>query len=90
VAMALVYLGGRGKLVLLERWPWLFLGSVSYALYVSHHWLGVTVMRAADRAGHGGWQGFVLAGVVCLLVAQALTVWVERPGLKLLRGVFAR
>lgn len=90
MSMALVYLASQGSLKWLEVRPLLYLGSVSYALYVCHHWLGVSILRVLDKLGHGGWQGFAVAALASLLVAHVLTSWVEKPALQVLRRFLAR
>ncbi len=59
-----------------------YLGGISYALYLVHQVLGIVVM---DMLALPRLIEIALALVVALLAAMALTNWVERPSMNWLR-----
>jgi len=69
----------RGWLPFLRAPLLLWLGAISYALYLIHHNAGLAIMHLVDRAGLSTWIGFLLATAASLLLASALTYGVERP-----------
>lgn len=63
------------------RWlnarPLVYLGSISYTVYLSHH---VILLGLARQWPQWGWFGLTLAGaVLTLLVAEPVRRWVELP-----------
>ncbi|OAH43943.1 acyltransferase [Sphingobium yanoikuyae] len=69
----------RGWLPFLRHRLLLWLGAISYALYLIHHNAGLAIMNLVDRAGLSTWIGLLLATAASLLLASALTYGVERP-----------
>lgn len=69
--------------------PLLWLGSISYALYVSHQMLGFRLMRFLEANGLSR-TGAILAAIIMVLgLAQLLTRLVERPARIAIRAAFA-
>jgi peptidoglycan/LPS O-acetylase OafA/YrhL len=66
------------------RWvavpPLVFLGRISYPLYLVHVVLGFQVIRFGVEQGWSTATGVVAAGAVSLVAATALHYLVERPG----------
>ena len=87
IAMFALFLGGRLEWLALR--PLLFVGSISYSLYLLHQYLGVmligwltAVTGLPDLAAAAGAAG------ACVALAFALTTWVEQPAKRwLLRGL---
>ncbi len=79
---ALFYLAVMKKLAWLRNPVLVYLGGISYALYLEHQVVGIEMMdflnlpRGAEIA---------IASCVAIAVAAALTRWVERPSLAWLR-----
>jgi peptidoglycan/LPS O-acetylase OafA/YrhL len=64
--------------ILVNR-PLLWLGSISYALYVSHQMLGLRLMRTMEAVGVPR-AGAILAAIAMALgLAELLTRLVDRP-----------
>jgi peptidoglycan/LPS O-acetylase OafA/YrhL len=82
---AVLFLAVRGRMKVLEWRVLVFLGTVSYPLYLTHQNIGFVVIRAAERAGMNPNVAIGLAIVVALGVASAITFGVERPAMSLLR-----
>ncbi len=76
------------------RWlvwrPLLFLGQISYPLYLVHVVLGFLIIRWAAAWGWGTLEGVVAAGVVCLIAATLMHYFVELPGGRWLRTALTR
>lgn len=78
-----------GKLLFLNRRPLLFLGKISYSVYLVHAVCGSLVI-AMLGASVGPVAKFALALVVSLAFATALSLTVEYPALHLIRRTFKR
>lgn len=66
--------GGRGLLGVL-----VWLGTISYSLYLIHQNLGLILIRAGTRAGLPDLAAAALATALCLMLATALARGVEMP-----------
>lgn len=64
-----------------NRWisPLLWVGSISYALYLTHQLVGYVVMARLQMAGVGAWASFIIMLGLALLIAHLLTTKVETP-----------
>lgn len=67
------------------RWlasrPLLYLGSISYSLYLTHHYVGLVFLKLADERGMNPNAALVIAMMMCLLLATVFSHFVERPSL---------
>ena len=82
---ALMFFTTRGYLKFLEWSPLVFLGTISYALYLTHQNIGYVIIRAGYKAGLGSNLSIALATAAALALAVAITFLVERPAMALLR-----
>jgi len=90
VSLAIVvYLAARGTLDWLTSRPLLYLGAISYSLYLTHRWTGLIILKAADNLGVDPNLALVGAFALCLLLAAALTRFVEQPSLRWIRARLA-
>jgi len=80
----------RGQLHWLARGPLIFLGTISYTLYLAHQNIGYVVIRAALRFGIGPNTAMLLAVGCSIGLAAALTWTVEKPARSWLREMYAR
>jgi peptidoglycan/LPS O-acetylase OafA/YrhL len=75
------------------RWlawpPLIFLGRISYALYLVHVVLGYSIIRFGVTQGWSTINGVIAAGVGSIVVATLVHYLVEAPGERWLRAVFA-
>lgn len=62
--------------------PLLWLGSISYSLYLVHENIGFIVLLKAQAMGLDHWTGLVLALAIVTLLGWALNRWVEVPAAK--------
>jgi peptidoglycan/LPS O-acetylase OafA/YrhL len=76
----------EGRLAFLSVRPLLWLGSISYSLYLVHQHIGFVVMLKADQMGMSPRAGCALAIVVALGLGAGLNRYVERPAQRLIEG----
>jgi peptidoglycan/LPS O-acetylase OafA/YrhL len=74
--------GARGWLRVLEQRWLVFLGTISYSLYLSHQNLGFGLIRWAEGRGINVNVAIAGATAVALLVASGLTFLVEWPAMR--------
>ena len=79
-----------GKLNFLASRPLLFLGAISYSLYVVHQNVGFLILRHTEAAGMNPNLAILLATAVSLAIATAITFLVERPALRGIRHLTKR
>lgn len=84
----LFYLAITGRLSSLCVAPLLWLGGVSYTLYLLHQNIGYVVIRGVYAVGGSGWLGIMLAMLVVLGLADLLSRKVERPAARWMRKKF--
>jgi len=85
-AVALVWLATRPFVDLRAR-PLLFLGKISYPLYLVHQYIGYVVMRALYARGAPPSVAIASACAIALANATALHFLVEKPCLELMRRI---
>jgi peptidoglycan/LPS O-acetylase OafA/YrhL len=65
-----------------------WLGTLSYPLYLVHQNVGYAVIATLESAGLPAWAATVLAIGVALGLAQLIHQYVEAPSLRVLRGMW--
>jgi peptidoglycan/LPS O-acetylase OafA/YrhL len=70
-----------GKLTFLCLKPFVFLGTISYSLYLIHHQIGLRIMYLFKSPP----LGFAVALVSVLVLATGMNIFIERPGQKLFK-----
>ena len=90
VTMSLVLLASRNLLGWLALRPLVFLGAISYPLYLIHEKIGWAVLLQIEPRLPSVWLSIVLAVCCSMLIATALHYLVEEPSRKALRGAYAR
>jgi peptidoglycan/LPS O-acetylase OafA/YrhL len=91
VALAgLVWLAASKKGFWLTWRPLVYLGRISYPLYLIHVVVGFQIISFGVDHGWSTLQGVVVAGASCLVLAMVMHHVVEVPGQRLLRGLAAR
>jgi peptidoglycan/LPS O-acetylase OafA/YrhL len=81
----LVYGAARGTLRVLEFGPLLFLGAISYSLFLVHQVLGFNLLIVMDGAGIPLNLGIPVVLGVSILVATAIRRFVELPAYRAIR-----
>jgi peptidoglycan/LPS O-acetylase OafA/YrhL len=86
----LVWAAATGRLPWLGHRALVFFGAISYTLYLLHENIGWVVMREAQARGVSFNGSIVLALGVTVCLASAVTTWVERPAMRVIRDLWRR
>lgn len=70
--------------------PLVFMGRISYPLYLVHCALGFTIIRFGVQHGWTTLSGVIVAGIVSLLAATLMHYFVEVPGERWSRNYFRK
>ncbi|MET0349046.1 MAG: acyltransferase [Rhizobacter sp.] len=76
------------RLTWLRLGPLVWLGSISYTLYLVHQNIGYAVIDTALRHGAPPLLAVALAIAFTLCLAAAISRWIERPAMAWIRGRF--
>lgn len=68
--------------------PLMYLGSISYSLYLTHQNISYTLFRELYGFGVPQFGVFAIAIVTVILLAHLLTFYVERPAMQLVRRMY--
>lgn len=88
VAMGLIAWGAHGGMRWLATRPLLWLGTISYSLYLSHETASFTAIRALDAAGVPHAASVAASVALALLLASAISYGIERPALHGIRAAW--
>jgi peptidoglycan/LPS O-acetylase OafA/YrhL len=80
----LLYLAVNRRLTWLAARPLVFLGGISYPLYLVHQNVGYVIIREFESRGVGPMAAISLALTASLAAAVALSLGVERPAQRLM------
>jgi len=79
VSAGLVWVAARYRPRVLRARPLVYLGAISYSLYLLHQNIGYVVIRECEERGMTAVAAVVVALVTVIVLASALTFGVERP-----------
>jgi len=82
------YLLITGNLKFLAVKPLIFLGSISYSLYLLHQNIGYIIINTFYKNDWSSWLGILLSIIFSILLATLLTKFIETPSLKYLRSFY--
>jgi peptidoglycan/LPS O-acetylase OafA/YrhL len=68
-----------GKLAFLRRKFFLFLGAISYTLYLIHQEVGFVIIRILYQFNVNPNIILLITTSLCILIASSITFWVEKP-----------
>jgi len=80
-----VWLAAAGRLALLRYGPFVWLGSISYPLYLLHENIGWSIQLQLGALGLSTTTTALVALVAILMLAAAVTRWVEQPAMRWIR-----
>jgi peptidoglycan/LPS O-acetylase OafA/YrhL len=89
-AALILWAVARGYLVYVARGPFLFLGTISYTLYLVHQNFGYIVIRSATQHGISTNIAILIAIALSICLAATLTWLIEKPAQAWLRGLYKR
>lgn len=87
--VGVVALAAFGRLPGLDLRPLLFLGTISYTLYLLHQYMGQALMLKLWRAGASPEAALAITLTAAVALAAVCTRLVERPALQLIRTSWA-
>ena len=76
----------KGYLAFINIKPLLFLGAISYNLYLNHLYLGLVVIRGLERFKLNINIAISIALVLSIFLATVITFYIERPAIKLMKN----
>jgi peptidoglycan/LPS O-acetylase OafA/YrhL len=83
----LLWLAISRRLPTLASRPLVWLGAISYSLYLTHQNIGYVIIRDLESQGIGPLTAIALASAFALCLGGCLHRWIERPSMQLLRKV---
>ncbi len=86
--LGLFYLFIYGKLAWIAQKPLLFLGTISYSLYLVHQNIGYIIIGQLDKIGVSAWLRFLIPTAVAIAIATLMTYLIEKPAMKFLRAKY--
>ena len=82
------YAAVTGRLVFLRGRGIVWLGAISYPLYLLHQNIGYVIIQYSYGFGLGAWAAICVAGLGVLALAWAVTVWIEQPAMRFIRSSY--
>jgi peptidoglycan/LPS O-acetylase OafA/YrhL len=88
--VAMFFLMVKKKLEFIKMRPFIFLGTISYTLYLLHENIGFVIIRASYKYNLNPNCGILLATITSLVLATLVTFAVEKPAQRLIRGKYRK
>jgi peptidoglycan/LPS O-acetylase OafA/YrhL len=85
----IMFLVVRGNLRWLVNPVFLFLGTISYTLYLVHNEIGKAVMEDFAARGWSRWPGALVAAGLSFFIAICISFIVEKPAMKWIRQKYS-
>ncbi len=80
----------NGKLVFINHKIMLFMGTISYSLYLTHLYLGIVTIKTLERLRVNLNVSIAVALCLAILVATAITFFIEKPAIEFLKNRYRR
>lgn len=81
-------LSAYGKLPILRFKPLLFVGTISYSLYLFHNNIGTLLMSSLEQIGVYPLVSFFITFAFVIAMSAAITFWFEQPVTRFLRKLW--
>jgi peptidoglycan/LPS O-acetylase OafA/YrhL len=85
-----IYLATTGKLNFLSIKPLVFLGGISYSLYLLHQNIGYVIINEFYRQDLNPIIGIFTATLSTIFLAYVITTYVEKPSLFVIRNIYSK
>lgn len=82
------YLFIYNRLSFLVQKPLIFLGTISYSLYLVHSYIGFIIINNLYAKDVNPWLCFILPSICAFIIASLITFCVERPAMAYLRQFY--
>lgn len=79
-----------GRLGILASAPLVFLGTISYSLYLVHENIGWSVIHTLEQRGHDPNLAIAVALLACFLLATSITYLIEKPAMNAIRAFWKK
>jgi peptidoglycan/LPS O-acetylase OafA/YrhL len=86
----LLHLATTGRLPWLNAKPLVFLGAISYPLYLIHQNIGLVVLDALGRFTDSAWLRLLITIAMSILLAWLISIFIERPSMRWIRDKMRR
>ena len=90
IAAAALVTVARRPIPLLGAAPLVWLGAISYSLYLLHQYIGFAILLRLEAQGMNATFAIAFTLGAVLLLAAAVTFWIERPALRAIRDWYRR
>lgn len=85
ILFGVFYLFITGRLGWLAQKPLVYLGIISYTLYLTHQYIGYVIIDYLFGFNVNAWVRLIVPLMCALLIASAITYGVERPAMEYIR-----
>ncbi len=82
------YLALSGRMKFLSFKPFVFMGSISYSLYLLHQNIGYVVLNEFYALSWNPWIGIIFSILLSIALATLLSKYIEVPALKYIRYTY--
>ncbi|MBD2014147.1 acyltransferase [Microcoleus sp. FACHB-53] len=86
----LFYLALQGYLRFINLKPLIFMGTISYSLYLTHQNIGYALIRMLYQYNFNPYISIFLAICISILLATTMTFFVEQPAMNFIRGQYKK
>jgi peptidoglycan/LPS O-acetylase OafA/YrhL len=88
ICYILFYCAVSGHIKFLAYKPFVFLGTISYSLYLIHQNIGYVAINTAYKFNFPPLLGISIATIIAVLFAYVLTKYIERPLMVIIRNFY--
>ncbi len=86
----LFYVFIKGKLTFIGLKPLIFLGTISYSLYLTHQNVGFAAINYLHQHSANAFVSFIVPLVCALLIATCITFCIEQPAMNYIRNKYKK
>jgi len=79
-----------GKLSWIVQRPLVFLGTISYSLYLIHLKLGYVIIKLLYMAGANAWFRLIIPTLASIFIATIMTYFIEKPARKFVQAKYTQ
>ncbi|WP_293264287.1 acyltransferase [Neptunomonas sp.] len=80
----------NNKLNFIKKKPLIWLGSISYTLYLVHQMIGFKIIYTLEKTGLTSSLSIFIALIVSICIANIISSTIEKPSMLLIRSIYNR
>jgi len=80
----------EGRVPLLSSRPFVYLGAISYSIYLVHQVIGFHIQLILERSGVHSWSNLFATLIILIILASFMTFFIERPFSEKIRKALSR